>query len=171
MACNQTLSGIPKDCEGSRGGIVEIAVANYSDVSSVTVTDGKVSAIEMAASAKFHRYSFRKDTGSMTSTRTIDPATGTNYVSTDVVIQLAGMTTAKRIEMEALAAIDARVLVHDRNGRWWFLGNEEPVNASAGDGTTGTAIGDANKYGLTLNEVSAHFPYEVDEGIVDALIA
>lgn len=107
----------------------------------------------------------------MTSTRTIEPTSGSNYVSTDVAIQLAGMNTAKRIEMEALAAVDARVLVHDRNGRWWFLGDEEPVNATAGDGTTGTAIGDANKYGLTLNEVSSHFPYEVDAKIIDALIA
>ena len=47
MACNQTLSGIVRDCANSMGGIVEVLFANFSDVSSVTVTDDKISAIAM----------------------------------------------------------------------------------------------------------------------------
>lgn len=171
MACNQTLSGLPQDCEPSRGGIRKIAVANFSDVSSITTTDGIVTAIEMVEGAKFHLYELPKQTASFTSPRTIDRANASNFVTTDLTLQFNKMSTAKRIEMEALSAIDARVLALDANGKWWLLGDEEPVNATANEGTTGTAIGDANRYTLTMQDVSSHQPYEVDAKIVDALIA
>ena len=46
----------------------------------------------------------------------------------------------------------------------------EPVNASAGDGQTGTARSDANRYTITLQDNSLEMPFEVDAAIVDALV-
>ena len=56
MACAQTLNGIINDCAPSMGGIVEAYIANFADVTGVTVTDNKVSAVTMASSAKFKKY-------------------------------------------------------------------------------------------------------------------
>ena len=85
------------------GGIAEVLIANFDDVSAVTLTSGKVSAITMVSSAKFKKYAFRKGTGSMTSTLNTDPANGVNYVSTDLVMQFNKMETTKRVELAALA--------------------------------------------------------------------
>lgn len=170
MACNQTLSGLVKDCSPSMGGITEVLLANREDVSAVTADTGKVTEITMASSAKFKKYSFARNTGSMTSTYTIDQASGVKYVTTDLLLQFNRMETAKRVEISALAVNDLVAIVKDANGIYWYLGYDEPVNASAGDGQTGTARGDANRYTITLQDNSKEMPMEVDSTIIAALI-
>lgn len=170
MACNQTLSGLVKDCSPSMGGITEVLLANREDVSAVTADSGKISEITMASSAKFKRYTFARNTGSMTSTYTIDQASGVRYVTTDLLLQFNRMETAKRVEISALAVNDLVAIVKDANGIYWYLGYDEPVNASAGDGQTGTARGDANRYTITLQDNSKEMPMEVDSTIIAALI-
>lgn len=170
MACNQTLSGIVKDCSPSMGGITEVLLANREDVSAVTANTGKITEITMASSAKFKKYTFARNTGSMTSTYTIDQASGVKYVTTDLLLQFNRMETAKRVEISALAVNDLVAIVKDANGIYWYLGYDEPVNASAGDGQTGTARGDANRYTITLQDNSTEMPMEVDPTIVAALI-
>lgn len=170
MACNQTLSGLVKDCSPSMGGITEVLLANREDVSAVTAEAGKVIEITMASTAKFKRYTFARNTGSMTSTYTIDQASGVRYVTTDLLLQFNRMETAKRVEISALAVNDLVAIVKDANGIYWYLGYDEPVNASAGDGQTGTARGDANRYTITLQDNSKEMPMEVDSTIIAALI-
>ena len=170
MACTQTLSGLARDCAPNRGGIVAVYIANHADVSGVTITDGKISAITMANSKKFQEYSFAKNTGNLTSTYTLDPASGVNYVTSQLLLQFNRMETTKRVELTALALGDLAIICKDANGTYWYLGYDEPVNASAGDGQTGTARSDANRYTLTLEDTSSEMPYEVLGSIVDALV-
>ena len=170
MPCIQTLSGLSRDCSANMGGILEALIANFTDVNSATVTDGIISAISMGTSAKFKRYSFAKNTGSLTSTYTLDPASGVKYVTSELLLQFNRMETQKRVEITALALGDLVVIVKDANGKYWYLGKDEPVNASASDGQTGTARGDANRYTITLQDQSKEMPYEVDASIVDALV-
>lgn len=171
MSCIQTLSGLAKDCSGNMGGIVEVFIANFDDVTEVAVTDGQVSTITMAASAKFKKYSFAKNTGSLTSTYNIDAASGVKYVTSDLLLQFNRMETSKRVEITALALGDLAVICKDANGKYWYLGKDEPVNASAGDGQTGTARGDANRYTITLEDESLEMPYEVDPTIISGIVA
>lgn len=171
MACSQTLAGIGKDCSASMGGIVEVYIANHADVDEVTVTTDMISAITMVSTAKFHRYSFARNTGSLSSNYTFDPANGTRFVTTDLVLVFGKMETAKRIEISALAQAELAIIAKDANGKYWYLGYDEGVLASAGDGLTGTARSDRNGYSITLQDNSLEMPYEVDGSIVDALIA
>ena len=161
MPCTQTLSGLAKDCAGNIGGIVAVWLANFEDVSAVTVADNKVSAITMASTAKFKKYNFKPGTGSMSSTLNKDNAAGTSYVSTDLVLQFNRMETTKRVEMTALSQGELMAIVKDANGIFWLLGRNEPLLSSAGDGQTGTARGDGNRYTLTLQDNDATFPFEI----------
>lgn len=171
MSCIQTLSGLTRDCAANMGGILEVMIANADDVSSVAITDGIITTISMAASAKFKKYLFAKNTGNLTSTYNLDPASGVRYVTSELLLQFNRMETAKRVEITALALGDLVVIVKDANGKYWYLGKDEPVNASASDAQTGTARGDANRYTITLQDNSLEMPYEVDSSIVDALAA
>lgn len=170
MPCTQTLSGLAKDCSANMGGIVEVMIANFDDVSTVTVSDGMISAITMAGAAKFKKYGFAKNTGSLTSTYTMDVASGVKYVTSDLLLQFNRMQTAARVEITALALGDLAVIVKDANGKYWYLGKDEPVNASAGDGQTGTARADANRYTITLQDESLEMPFEVDPTIIATLV-
>lgn len=164
MACAQVFSGITNDCGNNMGGILEVFLANAADVDAVTITDNMVTAITMAASAKFKRYQFAAQTGSMNSNYSIDYTTGTKYVTTDLTMIFNRMETAKRIEITAMAQGELVAIVKDSNGRYWYLGEDAPVVASAVDGVTGTAHGDRNGYSITLQDNSLELPHEIKTG-------
>lgn len=171
MACNQTLSAILRDCAPSMGGILEAYFANREDVKEVLVAEEQVSAITMADGKKFTKFQFARNTGSMTSTYTKDPTTGVNYVTTDLNLVFNRMETSKRVAISALAQNELVAIVKDANNKFWYLGMNEAVTATTGDGVTGTARGDRNGYSVTLQDNSHEMPYEVNPEIVDALVA
>lgn len=152
------------------GGIVEVLIANYSDVQGVTEASNKISAITMASTAKFKKYSFPKNTGSLTSNYTIDDTTGAKFVVSDLVMVFTRMETTKRVEISALAQGDLAVIVKDANGAYWYLGKNEPVRVSAGDGNTGTARADRNGYSITLQDNSLEMPIEVDADVISTIL-
>jgi hypothetical protein len=152
------------------GGIVEVMIANFDDVTNVAVTDDVINTVTMVSGAKFKKYSFAKNTGNLTSTYNIDAASGVKYVTSDLLLQFNRMETVKRVEITALALGDLAVIVKDANGKYWYLGKDEPVNASAGDGQTGTARSDANRYTITLQDESLQMPYEVSSSVIDGIV-
>ena len=170
MSCVQTLSGLARDCNSNMGGIIEALIAPFDDVTAVTITDGVISAITMASSKKFKKYNFNKNTGNLTSTYNIDPASGVRYVTSDLLLQFNRMETTKRVEITALAMSDLAVIVKDANGKYWYLGKDEPVNASAADGQSGTQRSDTNRYSITLQDTSLEMPYEVSDSIIEGLL-
>lgn len=171
MTCNQTLTAILKDCSPSMGGILEVLLANKEDVQEVTVTEEMISAIAMASSAKFTKFQFARNTSSMSSNYTIDPASGVRFVTTDLVMMFNRMDTQKRVAIKALAENELVGIVKDANGKYWYLGHDEPLTATAGDALTGTARADRNGYSITLQDNSHGMPYEVSPDIIDALVA
>ena len=173
MACSQVLNGIAADCQTNVGGVREVYIANYSDVTAIEVdeTSNMIKTITMADTAKFKKYAFKKNTSSMTSTLNVDPANGVNFVQTDLSLVFAKQETVKRMEIAKLSLGELRVIVLDANGKYWFLGQEEFVSATAGTAETGVNRTDGNKYTITLTDYSSSYPYEVDPTIVDALVA
>ena len=173
MSCSQVLNGIAADCQTNVGGVREVYIANYSDVTAIEVDDSSnmIKTITMADTAKFKKYAFKKNTSSMTSTLNVDPANGVNFVQTDLSLVFAKQETVKRMEIAKLSLGELRIIVLDANGKYWFLGQEEFVSATAGTAETGVNRTDGNKYTITLTDYSSSYPYEVTPTIVADLIA
>lgn len=183
ITCNQTLGGIPFECEPSIGGIKEVYIARYDDIDGKPTVDnvkgpddpdvtyGVITEIPITGETKFKGYSFRKNTGSMTSTLTVDETAGINYVSTELSLVFTKMDTQKRIEMSALALGRLAVIVKDSNGKYWYLGYDDYVSATAGGANSGQNKGDQNAYTLTLRDESETFPYEISEDTVKNIIS
>ena len=184
--CIQTLKGITLDCSHSLGGIKTVYIANYNDVTDIkynastgsttgstsgaTYTGDTITGITMASGTTFKPYQFRKQTGSMTSTLTVDETAGVNYVSTELSLVFTKMETKKRLELSALSVGQLAVIVEDSNGTFWYLGKDDYVSVSAGGGQTGTAKGDGNNYTLTLRDESDTYPYEITKEAVESVI-
>ena len=85
MACSQTLNGIAADCQTNVGGVREVYIANYDDVTTVEIDEvsNMIKTITMADTKKFKKYAFKKNTSSMTSTLNVDPANCINFVQTN----------------------------------------------------------------------------------------
>ncbi|MCD7937177.1 MAG: hypothetical protein LUG98_09985 [Tannerellaceae bacterium] len=157
MACNVTLNGIVKDCDGAVGGIRAAWIAS-ADAVTVKVEDDLISEVDGGV---FKKFEFRKNTGNFTTTINNDDASGTTYYSTDIVLQFTRQETDKRIEIAALAVGDVVVVVKDANNRYWYFGYDEPVTLSAGTAESGTAKADFNGYNITLSDESTVMPYEI----------
>ena len=179
MACSANLAGIKASCDSSMGGIKKVWMASVDDITPVldasaetitglTITVGDDHTKTVAD--VFKGYNFKKNTASMTSTLNVDVANGTNYVSTELALTFLRQDTDKRIEMAALAVADCYVIALDSNGKYWYLGYDEPVYATAGSANSGTAKSDGNNYQITLTDESNSFPYEITSSeIIDAL--
>ena len=174
MACSQTLAGIARDCAANMGGIKRVLLANRADVASITIGTGKVTAITMESGKKFYEYNFKPGTSSMTSNWQVNRENGVKYVQTDLQMVFNRMETNKQVEVVAMAQADLYAIVEDNNGLYWLLGLDNPLELSAGDGTTGTARTDRNGYSVTLQDDSKGLPTEVLTGTggvdIDALL-
>lgn len=170
MACsctNLTLAGLCRDCDGSLGGIKEVYIALHKNIASVTLNSAatEISAITMTSGASFYKYELRKNTSSLTKTLNVKD-NGETYVSSELALVLGKMETKKRIEMSALSKEETAVIVLDANGKYWYLGFNEGVTASAGTGETGTNRSDNNQYTINLQDISADYPYEVPASVI-----
>lgn len=172
MACSQSLSGIAAACETNVGGIREVFIANYDDVTAIEVdeTSHMIDTITMDTGKKFLKYFFKKNTSSLTSTLNVDPTAGVNFVQSDLALVFAKQETTKRMEIAKLSLGELRVIVKDANGKYWFLGQEEFVSATAGTAETGVNRTDGNRYTITLTDYSSSYPYEVDPSIISNLV-
>ena len=160
MACNVTLTGIALDCGTNLSGIKAIYLANDASVGNVTLTEGEISAID-ASAGTFYEYIPAKNTGSLTKTLTKDESTGVMYYTNEAVAQFNKMETAKRKELSNIDRGHFKAVVLDSNGKYWFLGYDNYVSATAVTGQTGAGLDDGNFYTLTLTDISAELPYEV----------
>lgn len=163
--CESLVAMTTDICQPSLGGIKRVWLADYAEDA---VSESGISADVITAfkeGVTWLPYTFRKNTGSMTSTANFSDEGG-NYVSTELVLSFSKMETAKRLAMNALLLGQAMAIVEDANGKRWFLGKDNPVTATAGAGETGTAKSDANRYTITLTDESLLFPMEVSKDIV-----
>ena len=169
MACNVTLTGIAYDCGTNLSGIKAIYLADDASVGEVTVSTGEISAID-ASAGTFKTYIPAKNTGSLTKTLTKDEATGVKYYTNEAVAQFNKMESAKRTELANIDGAQLKAIVLDNNGKYWYLGKDNWVSASAITGQTGAGLDDGNFYTLTLTDISSELPYEVQASAVSAVI-
>ena len=162
MACNVVLTGITLDCSTNLSGVKEIFIADYNAVGSPDVSTGIMMIDKIDASAgTFKRYQPAKYTGSLTKTLTKDESTGVKYYTNEAVAQFNKMETAKRSELAQLDGGQLAAIVHDYNDKYWYLGKDNYVSATAVTGQTGAGIDEGNFYTLTLTDISSELPYEV----------
>jgi hypothetical protein len=185
MACSKTLAGYTAlDCDPSKGGVKNIYIINYDALSAVGISKVSGSTEEeqvtgfttnTASTAptdvKWHMYSMRRNTASMTSTLNFDETAGVNYVSTDVLLRFNKLDTPQRLEMTALCLAETRVVVEDANGKWWMVGIDEPVVPSSGNAQTGVQKTDGSYYELTLQGSDDTWPLELSEAAISAIKA
>ena len=133
MDCSSiTLAGITMDCAPSLGGIKRVWLTQYKEgLATLDAEGGKIASF---GEATWYEYQFRKGTGSMTSTLTVDETAGTNYVTNELALVFTKMETAKRMEIAAMSVGHLCAVVEDSNGKYWFLGYDDYVSASAGTG-------------------------------------
>lgn len=135
-----TLSGLNAGCKDSVGGVAKVWLADFSEIR-WTIDSNHLATPD--ATTSFKVYNLRKGAASMTSTLAVNDNAG-SYFTTEVAMQFLKMENAKRLEVMAMLMGQCTGVVKDRNGKYWAIGVENPLEGSAGTGETGTAASDAN---------------------------
>ena len=179
MGCSlMSLKGIGDFCGTNLAGIKEAWLGQHSDFVVTPEKDSKGEAInsvatiakkEGATDGKLYHYAFAKQTGSLTSTITIDEANGVRYYTNEVNLQFNKLEAGKHAEIEALAAGKLIGIIHDNNDEFWLVGWDGYLSATAVTAQTGQAYGDHNGYETTMSAMSAKLPLSITEEQFEAL--
>lgn len=164
MGCNLLKTFTYNPCVANLGGIKNVWLAEFKEDILVKDEDGNITLTEELASVKtgvtWYQFKMRKNVATMTSTLN-NSTDGASYVTTELALVFSRMDAAKRASIQALALDELVAIVEDNNGELWFLGADAPLVATAGAGETGTAMGDANRYTITLTDEAKQFPYRL----------
>jgi len=162
-------NGQARDCSDSLGGIVEVLISERDNITSFVEANGDISEIVQSAATNFYRYELKKESGSLTSTATVDQAGGTSFYDNVVAFTINKMRATKSNEIKMLMLARLFVIVKDNNGVYWSLGADNFAEGSSLVGQTGQAYGDPNQYQIEITDKSQFPCYGVQPSVVAGL--
>ena len=167
---NYTLAGIGFDCSANLGGIKEVYITYFDNVSVAGAIDYSAHTISAATltGADWYTYEFPKNTGSLNSVLTKDETSGVRYYTNTLELVFNKLTAAKHLEVMALAAERLAVICVDNNGKKWYLGADKYVSGVNTEAGTGSVQDDRNGYTVTIEGISAYLPFEFTGTIVSS---
>ncbi len=105
-----------------------------------------------------------KETAALTENITTNDTNGTLFFEQDLTFTIRKMQASLSQEIKLLAQNRLMIIVLDRNGKYWLLGQNNGAELQPSTSVTGTAFGDMNGYNLVfkakeenpMNEVAAN---------------
>ncbi len=168
MSC-VLAAGMARDCSDSLGGIEEILISERDNVTAFTEASHEITAITQAGATNFYRYNLKKESGSVTSTATVDQTGGTSFYDNVLAFTINKLSATKTNEIKMLMLARLAVIVKDNNGKYWALGFDQFAEGSSLVAQTGQAYGDPNQYQIELTDKSQLPCYEVQASVVAGL--
>lgn len=168
MACLLT-TGFALDCKNAVGGITNIwLIANTNKGTFTKSASGTVTAWTPTANSLF-KYELRKASSSFETDVMQNDVNGTTFYATKINFQLNKMEVYKRNELKLVAQQLVMVIVLDRNGNYWVVGDENGCSMTSGKGNSGTAMGDFNGWAVELSTEDSDMPCLLTSGVVTSL--
>ena len=161
--------GYALDCRDSAGGVKNVWIANYANVSGVTASAGTISAISKANNGRFWKYEQYKETAEASEDITGSTENGTVFFKQTVNIALRKMQASLRNEIKLLATSLVVIVVQDVNDKYWYYGETRGLELNTGKIGTGKAFGDKNGYDLTFEGAEPSPAQEVSSSVITGL--
>jgi hypothetical protein len=168
MACALT-QGRAIDCRNSTGGIEEVLIADFGNITIDTVAAGVITVMSQAAATNFYRYSLEKENGSLIETHTGSLENGTNFYDSVLDFNTKNLTASESQEITLLDQARLFVVCKDMNGKWWTVGAYHAADKLSGTSVTGAAFGDMNGYTYSITSKEAQRMLEVDSTVIAGL--
>jgi hypothetical protein len=168
MACNLTQGRII-DCRNSTGGISEVLIANFGDITIDTVAAGVLTGLTQAGATSFYRYSLEKENGSLIETHTGSLENGSNFYDSVLDFNTKNLTASENEELTLLDQAQLFVIVKDMNEKYWTVGAYYAADKLTGTAVTGAAFGDHNGYTYSITAKEKARMLEVDAAVIAGL--
>ena len=151
MACDIT-SGFALGCRDNLGGIKALYILSGS-VSGITESSNEIT--DISGSGVFYQFDLQRGTSDFTETINGSTENQTVFYEATVNAAFAKMQTSTRNQIKILAQNpDLKLVVETNNDtsgeKFFYVGRVYGAALNAGQGQSGTALGDANGYTLTF---------------------
>ena len=151
MACDIS-SGYALGCRDNLGGIKALYILSGS-VAGITDTSNEISSI--SGSGVFYQFDLQRGTSDFTETINGSTENQTVFYEATLNAVFAKMQTSTRNQIKILAQNpDLKIIVETNNdlsgAKFFYMGRKNGGVLNAGQGSSGTALGDSNAYTLTF---------------------
>lgn len=152
-----TTASINLGCAANVGGIAKVYVVSGEITGATLNAVEAITGTTFAPSTELYTFEVQKQTSSLTETFNNSLENGTLFYQQDLALVFHKMEQSKRNQMKLISqSRGLQVFAEDNNGTLWFLGGiaGDALSGgflSAGTGSSGTAFGDSNQYGITLS--------------------
>ena len=152
MACDIN-SGFALGCRDNSGGIKAIYILSGS-IAGITDTSDEIS--DISGSGIFYQFDLQRGTSDFTETINGSTENQTVFYEATVNAAFAKLQTSTRNQVKILAQNpDLKIIVETNNDtaseKFIYVGRKNGALLNAGQGASGTALGDANSYVLTFS--------------------
>lgn len=171
MACALT-SDLDLGCRDSVGGIKTIYVTELANKNTLSANaSGVITTFTLTSGKQFFIYSLEKEHAALTENTVYDPANGTKFSEQSLTFTVHKLQSTLRQELTLLIQNRVMVIILDRNGKYWLLGQANGMDVTTIEAVTGQAFGDNNGYNLTLVGKEEAMIQEVDSSLISTLTA
>lgn len=169
MSCALT-SSIALGCKDSVGGIKQILITELENKLAITSVTGNITVFTLTTGKRFWQYDFEKETSEFTEKPTPNHENGTLFYEQETKIRLNKRDVTKRNELHLLAQNRVMIIVLDRNGVYWLIGEANGCDLMPSTSPTGKAMGDFNGYELTFMGKEAQPAQTITSSLITALL-
>lgn len=149
MACVLT-SDQSLGCRDAVGGIKAVYLTELANKEAITSSAGNITGFTLASTKQFWIYELEKETAECVEKPTPSPENGTLFYETELKIMLHKRSAALSQELHLVAQNRLMIIILDRNGNYWLMGEENGAELAPSESAFGKAMGDANGYALTF---------------------
>jgi len=169
MAC-ANLEEIAADCERNSGGLHELYVGRFSDITAITenTTTWNVTAATVSVAPSV--IAIKRKTSQYTEDEQQDFVNGSVTVTRTTNVKLHRRTGLKSRALDILGAGQDYLytLEKDANGIWWYTPYSQLQSVGGG---SGMERADGSNYDAVLIAENDHKSYTIDAAVVAAMIA
>jgi hypothetical protein len=166
-------AGVLKECAHNFGGLKELYLGNFADVTDVAYnTVGNITGITMSSGSTIYQFDFVKDTGQVL--EELQKAGASSFINQTLNFQLNAITLAKKTVLDDLSLSTMFAIVKKADNSYWFYGEPDKsagLEATALTIDSGTAQADAAGATITLVGASLAYATTVDDTVVEGLLA
>ena len=169
MSCDITAGHI-ESCKDSVSGLKSIFIINYdkvnSDAVTYSVTAGEEDVIDTwvpidtVTALNLYKFELKSTTNSFTTAIESSRDNGTTFFSQTLVAALKRQDAVTTKNVKLLAYGRPRIVVRTMTDQFFLMGLDQGADVSAGEISSGAALGDFNGYSLTFlaqEEMPANF--------------
>lgn len=166
MACALTQGYSLANCSDGTGGIKNAFFIEKDNIDTITKVAGVITVLENAVGKQFRKYELQRATADFTEEGDKIPENGTVGYKQNLKIILNSNQTATRNELLLLAKNPLYIVVEDRNGKFWLMG--ETGYADLIKGSRKWGVQGTDRSGFELEFVAEEPEYAAE---VTALVA